>query len=88
MKLILEIFLAGATMILCTVAGYIIGVNATTKTLKFVGTLNIAHDTDGEKYTSLVINKQNSGFMDDESIKYVLMNVSHIYAEKQEAKMP
>ena len=62
--------------------------NATTKTLKFVGTLNIAHDSDGEKYTSLVINKQSSEFMDDESIKYVLMNVSHIYADKQEAKTP
>lgn len=86
--MIFEILLVGATMILCTVAGYIIGVNAATKTLKFVGTLNIAHDSDGEKYTSLVINKQNSGFMDDASIKYVLMNVSHIYAEKQEAKMP
>ena len=86
--MILEILLVGATMILCTVAGYIIGVNATTKTLKFVGTLNVAHDTDGEKYASLVINKQNSEFMDDESVKYILMNVSHIYAEKQEAKMP
>lgn len=86
--MILEILLIGATMILCTVAGYIIGVNATTKTLKFVGTLNIAHDTDGEKYTSLAINKQNSDFMDDESVKYILMNVSHIYAEKQEAKAP
>lgn len=86
--MILEILLVGATMILCTVAGYIIGVNATIKTLKFVGTLNVAHDTDGEKYTSLVINKQNSEFMDDESVKYILMNVSHIYAEKQEVKTP
>ena len=86
--MILEIFLAGSTMNLCTVAGYIIGVNPTTTTLKIVGVLKIGHDSDGEKYTSLVINKQNSGFMDDESIKYVLMNVSHIYAEKQEAKTP
>lgn len=86
--MILEILLIGATMILCTVAGYIIGVNATTKTLKFVGTLNVAHDTDGEKYTSLTINKKHSDFMDDESVKYILMNVSHIYAEKQEAKAP
>ena len=86
--MILEILLVGATMILCTVAGYIIGVNATTKTLKFIGTLNIAHDIDGERYISLVINKQNSEFMDDESVKYILMNVSHIYAEKQEVKTP
>lgn len=86
--MILEILLISATMILCTVAGYIIGVNATTKTLKFVGTLNIAHDSDGEKYTCLAIDRRYSGFMDDESIKYVLMNVSHIYAEKQEAKTP
>lgn len=86
--MILEIFLIGATMILCTIAGYIIGVDATTKTLKFVGTLNIAHDIDGEKYTSLVINKKNSEFMDDESVKYVLMNVSHVYAEKQETRTP
>lgn len=86
--MILEILLIGATMILCTVAGYIIGVDAATKTLKFVGTLNIAHDSDGEKYTCLAINRQDSKFMDDESVKYVLMNVRHIYAEKQEAKMP
>lgn len=84
--MILEILLVGATMILCTVAGYIIGVNATTKNLKFVGTLNVAHDTDGEKYTSLTIEKRHSDFMDDESVKYILMNVSHIYTEKQEAK--
>lgn len=88
MKLILEILLIGATMIICTVAGYIIGVDATTKTLKFVGTLNIAHDSDGEKYTCLVIDRQYSGFMDDESVKYILMNVKHLYTEKQEAKTP
>lgn len=86
--MILEILLIGATMILCTIAGYIIGVDAATKSLKFVGTLSIAHDSDGEKYTSLAINKQSSGFMDDESVKYILMNVRHIYAKKQEAKMP
>lgn len=86
--MILEILLIGATMILCTVAGYIIGVNATTKTLKFVGTLNIAHDSDGEKYTCLVIDRRYSDFMDNESVKYVLMNVKHLYTEKQEAKTP
>ena len=83
--MILEILLIGATMILCTVAGYIIGVNATTK--KAISFASF-EDSDGEKYTSLVINKQSSEFMDDESIKYVLMNVSHIYADKQEAKTP
>lgn len=86
--MILEILLIGVTMIICTVAGYIIGVNAATKTLKFVGTLSIAHDSDGEKYTCLAIDRRYSGFMDDESVKCVLMNVKHLYTEKQEAKTP
>lgn len=68
-------------MAISMILGYIIGVNAAMKVLPFVGTLNIAHDSDGEKYTSLAINKKRSDFMDDTSMKYVIFTVKHLYAE-------
>lgn len=69
--------------ILCIVIGYIIGTNAVMRVLPFVGTLNVAHDTDGEKYTSLVIDRKRSDFMDNRSVKYVIFVVKHLYSEEK-----
>lgn len=70
-------------MAICMILGYITGVNAAMKVLPFVGTLNVAHDLDGEKYTSLVIDQKRSDFMNDTSTKYVIFTVKHLYAEEK-----
>lgn len=70
-------------MVICMILGYITGVNATMKVLPFVGTLNVAHDSDGEKYASLAIDRKRSNFMDDQSVKYVIFTVKHLYAEEK-----
>lgn len=70
-------------MVICMILGYITGVNAAMKVLPFIGTLNVAHDSDGEKYTSLAIDRKRSDFMDDQSVKYVIFTVKHLYAEEK-----
>ncbi len=69
--------------VLCMAIGYIIGTNAVMRVLPFVGTLNVAHDSDGEKYTSLVIDRRQSDFMDNRSVKYVIFIVKHLYSEEK-----
>ena len=79
----ITIIILVVVMAICMILGYIVGVNAAMKVLPFVGTLNIAHDSDGEKYTSLAIDKKRSDFMDDTSMKYVIFTVKHLYAEEK-----
>lgn len=79
----LKIIILIIIMAICMILGYITGVNAAMKVLPFVGTLNVAHDLDGEKYTSLAIDRKRSDFMDDQSIKYVIFTVKHLYAEEK-----
>lgn len=79
----LKIIILIIIIVICMILGYITGVNAAMKVLPFVGTLNIAHDSDGEKYTSLAIDRKRSVFMDDRSVKYVIFTVRHLYAEEK-----
>lgn len=67
----------------CFVIGYIIGTNAVMKVLPFVGSLNIAHDSDGEKYMSIAIDPKRADFMDNEDKKYVILTVKHLYSKEE-----
>lgn len=79
----LKILLFICIMLLCMVIGYVTGTNAVMKVLPFAGVLNIAHDSDGEKYASLTIDRKRSDFMDDTSVKYVIFTVKHLYSEEK-----
>lgn len=68
---------------LCFVLGYITGTNAVMKVLPFVGSLNIAHDSDGEKYLSIAIEPKRADFMDNDDKKYVILTVKHLYSKEE-----
>ena len=65
------------------ILGYVIGTNAVMKVLPFVGSLNIAHDSDGEKYLSIAIEPKRADFMDNEEKKYVILTVKHLYSKEE-----
>ena len=82
----IEIIIIAIIMVICFVMGYISGANAFWKALPYAGIINIAHDTDGEKYTSLAIDPHEAEFLDNEQKKYILLRTRHIYSEEKEQK--
>lgn len=81
-----KIIIAALIVIVSFSVGYYYGVNAIWKVLPYVGVINIAHDTDGEKYTSLAIDPKESEFLDNEKKKYIVLRTRHVYSEEKERK--
>lgn len=81
-----KIIIAVLIIIVSFSVGYYCGVNAIWKVLPYVGVINIAHDTDGEKYTSLAIDPKESEFLDNEKKKYIVLRTRHVYSEEKERK--
>lgn len=77
------VFALIAIGVICFVVGYVIGTNAVMKVLPFVGSLNVAHDSDGEKYLSISIEPKRADFMDNEEKKYVILTVKHLYSKEE-----
>lgn len=65
------------------ILGYVVGTNAVMKVLPFVGSLNVAHDSDGEKYLSIAIEPKRADFMDNDDKKYVILTVKHLYSKEE-----
>lgn len=80
----LNIVLIIVAMLIELIVGYVWGVNRTLNKIRPVGSINIAHDTDGEKYTSLCLNRERSAFLDDETVEYIILATKHIYSEEKE----
>lgn len=82
----IKIIIVALIIIVSFFVGYYYGINAVWKVLPYVGVINIAHDTDGESYTSLAIDPKESGFLDNEKKKYILLRTRHVYSEEKEQK--
>lgn len=82
----IKIIIIALIIIVSFFIGYYYGVNAIWRVLPYVGVINIAHDTDGEKYTSLAIDSKESDFLDNEKKKYIVLRTRHIYSEEKEQK--
>lgn len=65
------------------ILGYVVGTNAVMKVLPFVGSLNVAHDSDGEKYLSIAIEPKRADFMNNDDKKYVILTVKHLYSKEE-----
>ena len=65
------------------ILGYVVGTNAVMKVLPFAGSLNVAHDSDGEKYLSIAIEPKRADFMDNCDKKYVILTVKHLYSKEE-----
>lgn len=65
------------------ILGYVVGTNAVMKVLPFVGSLNVAHDSDGEKYLSIAIEPKRADFMDNDDKKYIILTVKHLYSKEE-----
>ena len=81
-----KIIIAALIVIVSFSIGYYYGVNAIWKVLPYVGVMNIAHDIDCEKYTSLAIEPKESEFLDNEKKKYIVLRTRHVYSEEKERK--
>ena len=82
----IKIIIIALIIIVSFFIGYYYGVNAIWKVLPYVGVINIAHDMDGEKYTSLAIDPKEAEFLDNEKKKYIVLRTRHVYSEEKEQK--
>lgn len=82
----IKIIITALIVIVSFSVGYYCGVDAVWKVLPCVGIINIAHDIDGEKYTSLAVDPKESEFLDNKKKKYIVLRTRHIYSEEKEQK--